>query len=103
MRWPTTLPVVLRGKNNLRMVNAMGAKMSNQPASGPDTITAEDVRRASWIAFFAWVFAVYDFILFGTLLPEIGKHFGWSAAEQAALATWVAVGTAIVALAVGPV
>ena len=77
--------------------------MSNQPAPGLNAITAEDVRRASWIAFFAWVFAVYDFILFGTLLPEIGKHFGWSAAEQAALATWVAVGTAIVALAVGPV
>jgi MFS family permease len=49
------------------------------------------------------VFAVYDFILFGTLLPEIGKQFGWSAADQAALATWVAVGTAIVAVAVGPV
>ncbi len=66
-------------------------------------ITPADVRYASWVAFFAWVFAVYDFILFGTLLPEIGRQFGWSAADQAALATWVAVGTAIVAVAVGPI
>ena len=69
----------------------------------PREVTPGEVRYASWIAFFAWVCAVYDFILFGTLLPEIGKRFGWSAANQAALATWVAVGTAIIAFAVGPV
>jgi hypothetical protein len=36
------------------------------------------------------------------LLPEIGDHFGWSEVEQAELATWVAVGGAIIALAIGP-
>jgi MFS family permease len=81
----------------------METKATGGTSWAPSEITSVDVRHASWIAFFAWVFAVYDFILFGTLLPEIGKHFGWSAADQAALATWVAVGTAIVAFAVGPV
>ncbi len=66
-------------------------------------IEPKDVKYATIIAFLAWVFAVYDFILFGTLLPEIGKFYHWNSAEQAALATWVAVGTAIVAVWVGPV
>ncbi|MEL5448523.1 MFS transporter [Serratia bockelmannii] len=68
----------------------------------PQQLTIRDAKFATWIAFFAWVFAVYDFILFGTLLPEIGDHFGWSEIEQAELATWVAVGGAIIALAIGP-
>ncbi|MFZ1874571.1 MAG: MFS transporter [Chania sp.] len=68
----------------------------------PQQLTLKDVKFATWIAFFAWVFAVYDFILFGTLLPEIGNHFNWNEVEQAKLATWVAVGGAVVALAVGP-
>nr|BFE98129.1 hypothetical protein GCM10020185_86650 [Pseudomonas brassicacearum subsp. brassicacearum] len=69
----------------------------------PRQLTSQEVRFATWIAFFAWVFAVYDFILFGTLLPEIGRHFGWGEVEQAEIATWVAVGTAVVALAIGPI
>ena len=69
----------------------------------PRQLTSKEVRFATWIAFFAWVFAVYDFILFGTLLPEIGRHFGWGEVEQAEIATWVAVGTAVVALAIGPI
>ncbi len=68
----------------------------------PQQLTIRDVKFATWIAFFAWVFAVYDFILFGTLLPEIGGHFGWSEIEQAEMATWVAVGGAVIALAIGP-
>ncbi len=65
-------------------------------------MSANDVRYATWVTLFAWVFAVYDFILFGTLLPEIGSHEGWSTAFQAELATWIAVGTAVIALLVGP-
>jgi MFS family permease len=68
----------------------------------PQQLTIKDVKFATWIAFFAWVFAVYDFILFGTLLPEIGLHFGWDEVEQAEIATWVAVGGAVIALAIGP-
>ncbi|WP_106477930.1 MFS transporter [Phytohalomonas tamaricis] len=68
----------------------------------PETPSAASVRYATWIAFFAWVFAVYDFILFGTLLPEIGRHFGWNEATQAGLATWIALGTAVVAIGMGP-
>ncbi|NGF68790.1 MFS transporter, partial [Citrobacter freundii] len=46
----------------------------------PVQLESKDVTYATWIAFFAWVFAVYDFILFGTLLPVMGGHFTWSEA-----------------------
>ncbi|KXU94205.1 MFS transporter [Caballeronia megalochromosomata] len=69
----------------------------------PPPVDARDVSRASWTAFFAWVFAVYDFILFGTLLPEIGLHYHWSEAQQAQIATLVAIGSAVVAFLVGPI
>jgi MFS family permease len=68
-----------------------------------EKISSGDVKRATVIAFFAWVFAVYDFILFGTLLPEIGQHYGWDAAAQAEIVTLVAIGTAVIAFALGPV
>ncbi|MCQ4298109.1 MFS transporter [Pseudomonas stutzeri] len=69
----------------------------------PVQLSPRDVTYSTWIAFFAWVFAVYDFILFGTLLPVMGGHFNWSEAEQAKIATWVALGGAIVAFAIGPI
>jgi len=62
----------------------------------------KDTRFATGVAFLAWVFAVYDFILFGTLLPEISATYGWSASTATAVATWVAVGTFVVALVLGP-
>ncbi len=68
----------------------------------PRPLLSREIRFGTWIAFFAWVFAVYDFVLFGTLLPEFGADFGWSPVHQAAIATWIATGTAVVALAIGP-
>src|ERR1700730_15483910 len=67
-----------------------------------EKILPVDVKRATVVAFFAWVFAVYDFILFGTLLPEIGQHYNWDAATHAEIATFVAIGTAITAFGIGP-
>lgn len=55
------------------------------------------------VCFFAWVISVYDFTLFGTLLPVIADEFGWSAGESTAVATVVQVGVFIVALIVGPI
>ncbi|KRV75861.1 MFS transporter [Pseudomonas citronellolis] len=69
----------------------------------PVQLESRDVTYATWIAFFAWVFAVYDFILFGTLLPVMGGHFDWNETQQAEIATWVAIGGAVVAFAIGPV
>lgn len=57
-----------------------------------EPILPVDVKRATLVAFFAWVFAVYDFILFGTLLPEIGAHYKWTPTQQAEIATLVAAG-----------
>lgn len=69
----------------------------------PARLKGSEIIYATWIAFLAWACAVYDFILFGTLLPEIGKNAGLNQADQASLATWVAIGTVIVALCVGPI
>lgn len=45
---------------------------------------------------------MYDFILFGTLLPRISESFGWTTSHALFVSTLVSVGTAIVVLGVGP-
>ncbi|MEV0390108.1 MFS transporter [Nonomuraea sp. NPDC050643] len=79
----------------------------NVPGSGAGTgrlprFGVRETRKATVIALFAWIFAVYDYIMFGTLLPEISGHFGWGAAEASLYSTLISVGTAIVVLGVGP-
>jgi MFS family permease len=69
----------------------------------PPVVTKPQVNYATWVCFFAWVFAVYDFILFGTLLPRLGDHFKWPADQQTNLNTWVTLGTVIVAFGIGPI
>jgi MFS family permease len=66
------------------------------PKFGP-----KDVRFANWLCFFAWVAAVYDFILFANLLPVIGADFGLTEAATTGLNTWVTLGTAVVAYFLG--
>lgn len=65
-------------------------------------VPARTLGKVSAVCFFAWVFSVYDFTLFGTLLPKIADSFGWSTATSAEVTTWVQVGTFVIALAVGP-
>ena len=80
--------------------------MSTAPSAAVRTfprIGVNATRKATVIAFLAWLFAVYDYILFGTLLPEIAHRFGWTEATASLVSTLVSVGTAIVALAVGPI
>lgn len=75
---------------------------STQALAEVPRITERDVRIATWICFFAWTFAVYDFVLFGNLLPQLAADLGWGASTSTAVNTWVTVGTAVVAFAVGP-
>lgn len=65
-------------------------------------VTHREVRYASVVAFLAWVFAVYDYISFGTLLPAIADEFGWSTAYSTFIATLVSIVVFIAALTVGP-
>ncbi|WP_248929634.1 MFS transporter [Paenibacillus hamazuiensis] len=67
------------------------------------TVSKGSIVYASIVAFFAWVFSTYDFILFGTLLPVMSGEFGWSTAKSAEIAMWVSVTTLIVSLMVGPI
>lgn len=66
-------------------------------------VSIRETRKGTLFAMLAWIFAVYDFILFGTLLPVIAEDFGWSNATATGVNTAIAVGTAIVVLGVGPV
>ncbi len=65
-------------------------------------VGVKETRRATSIAFFAWTVAVYDFILFGTLLPDIGKAFDWTTSHALLISTLVSIGTFIVVMLVGP-
>lgn len=65
-------------------------------------VSVKETRKGTVIALLAWIFAVYDFILFGTLLPKISEESGWSASTATGIATLISVGTAVVVLGVGP-
>lgn len=65
-------------------------------------VSSKEAKRGTILALLAWVLAVYDLNLFGTLLPEIREDMGWSEATATGIATAVSVGTAIVVLGVGP-
>lgn len=77
-----------------------GQQTQLPPGGAP--LTPRMVRRVSIVCFLAWVFSVFDYTLFGTLLPEIAKDFDWSSATSTGVATWVTTGTFVVSLAVGP-
>ena len=79
-----------------------GAPTSVAAAWARHRVSRRETRKGTAIALAAWTFAVYDFILFGTLLPNIQKEYGWSNATAAAVATAISVGTAIVVFVVGP-
>ncbi|AWT24874.1 MULTISPECIES: MFS transporter [Corynebacterium] len=64
-------------------------------------IPVAEARRGATLAFFAWTLAVYDFILFGTLLPRIKESFGWSETTALLANTLVSVGVFIVVILVG--
>ncbi|GAA3649730.1 MFS transporter [Microbacterium marinilacus] len=65
-------------------------------------VGVKETRRATGIAFFAWTIAVYDFILFGTLLPRIEEGFGWDTSFALLVSTLVSIGTFVVVMLVGP-
>lgn len=66
------------------------------------TFSRNELIYSSVVAFLAWVVCVYDYIMFGTLLPVMADDFGWSPTTSTAVATVVAIGTFFVAILVGP-
>lgn len=65
--------------------------------------TRRQTNTAMVLALLAWTVAVFDYGLFGTLLPVMQKDFGWSSSTAYLVNTLIAIGTAIVAFGVGPV
>ena len=66
-------------------------------------VSKKTIYYVSFVCFIAWVASVYDYTLFGTLLPVIAEDFGWSTAQATAVNTWAMVGVLIVCLLVGTI
>ncbi len=73
-----------------------------QQAAIDTHITTRTLVYSSIVCFLAWVFSVYDYTLFGALLPVMSEEFGWSTSFGTFIVTLVAIGTFFVALLVGP-
>lgn len=82
--------------------DATSPSVSRETKIQSANITTKDAKIAAWVCFFAWTFAVYDFVLFGNLLPKLAADLGWSATHTTAINTWVTAGTALVAFGIGP-
>lgn len=77
--------------------------LDKEKASEKNTGATKDMKiYTGVVGFFAWTFAVYDYVTFGDVLPYMGKSFGWTADYETFLATIVGVGVLIVSLLVGP-
>ena len=66
-------------------------------------ITKKTITQVSVVCFIAWVASVYDYTLFGTLLPVIAQEFGWTPAQATAINTFATIGVFIVSLLVGTI
>ncbi|OBF39643.1 MFS transporter [Mycobacterium sp. ACS1612] len=84
-------------------MSAVSESGVTRPANSFQRVESRATRKATIIAFFAWLFAAFDFIMFGTLLPQISASFGWDKATASLVSTLVSVTTAVVALAAGPI
>src|SRR6476620_6848345 len=69
-------------------------KSSVSDAWARHRVGKKETRKGTGIALLAWIFAVYDFILFGTLLPVIKDDFGWSDSAAIGISTAISIGTA---------
>ena len=80
---------------------------ANEQANASEPWNQESPKKTiyyvSFVCFLAWVASVYDYTLFGTLLPVIAQDFGWSTAQATAVNTWAMVGVLIVCLLVGTI
>lgn len=74
---------------------------TQKPAPWDLELTPKIIRQISAVCFIAWIVSVYDFTLFGTLLPKIAEDFGWSTAQATTVNTVAQVGVFIVSLVVG--
>ncbi len=90
------------------MVDTRPKTSSSSQDSGPPApwdmpITRKTIAQVSIICFLAWVASVYDYTLFGTLLPIIAEDFGWDAGQATMINTYGTVGVFVVSLVVGTI
>ncbi len=105
-RTPTAAPSIRhhQSRKDTHEPDSEGIPVSQTggPTKQLPRFSIRETRKSTIIAFLAWTVAVYDFILFGTLLPRVKEDFGWSSSHALLISTFVSIGTAIVVLGVGP-
>jgi MFS family permease len=86
---------------------AQGTPDASVPAAGRTRrftpFTPRQTNVAIILALLAWTVAIFDYGLFGTLLPAMQSDFGWSDSTAYLVNTLIAIGTAVIAFGVGPV
>jgi len=78
------------------------ADFGTTAAGSNPAISQRVVVFATITCFLAWAFSVYDYTLFGILLPVIATDLGWSTAFSTAVNSYVGIGMFVLALGVGP-
>lgn len=89
--------------NTTAAVDAVTEVPSDKVAPWDVEITQGQILYASLTCFIAWVASVYDYTLFGTLLPVIAEDFGWTTAQATAVNTWATIGVFAISLIVGTI
>src|SRR6185312_6762258 len=88
--------------NQMTIEMTAGTPAAGAAADEFPPLTSGQVGYTAVVALLAWTFAVYDLITFGNLLPLIQADFGWSNATASYVATFVGLGSLVIALTVGP-
>ncbi len=93
----------MRSPASSRPAGTSGVTVGGAPTRRFPAFTKRETNAAMVLALLAWTVAVFDYGLFGTLLPAMKSDFGWSDSQSYLINTLIAVGTAVVAFGVGPV
>lgn len=79
-------------------------KVSAAPSTGSreEQGSTRRIVYASIIAFLAWTFSIFNFFIFGYLVPVIAPVFNWSFTDVGIIFTAISLGTILTSLTVGP-
>ncbi|WP_134655882.1 MFS transporter [Streptomyces sp. H23] len=83
------------------MIEDVASQKSGPGPAAQQPATNRTIAYVCLICGLAWVMSVYDFTLFGTLLPVMADDFGWSAAQATTVNTICQVGIFFVSLVPG--
>ena len=79
----------------------MGITGEERRGKAPE-VSQKEIVYASTVAFLSWSFSIFNFFLFGNLLPVLAPVFGWTTTDSGVILTVISFGTFLTSLSVGP-